>query len=153
MTNLFLCDCDNFVSTVIPGRSEEVHPPTSAEKSAERNKELSHETIRTSRDRLQNFPQWLQEFTDNLLEPRSISSGSESREQPESPRPDPLAAKAPKEQHSVFTHFQRDPHCEICKHAKVTRTACRRNSQRHILRATTFGDIITVDHKVHNEEG
>ena len=36
--------------------------------------------------------------------------------------------------------------------AKVTRTACRRNSQSHILRATKFGDII-ADHKVVNEVG
>ena len=43
--------------------------------------------------------------------------------------------------------------CEICKCTKVTRAACRCNSQIHISRAVKFCDIITADHKVLNGGG
>ena len=35
----------------------------------------------------------------------------------------------------------------------MTTAVCRRNSQRHIHRATKFGEIITADHTILNEEG
>ena len=41
----------------------------------------------------------------------------------------------------------------MCKCTKVTRAGCGRNSHGHVLLATKFGDIITADHKIPNEEG
>ena len=86
------------------------------------------------------------------MDPTSTSSGSDSRDPPEAPRPDPLRATAPKGKHKLFTHFPKYPNCELCKRTKITREACRRNSQSHTPRATNFGEIIAADHKVLNEE-
>ena len=41
--------------------------------------------------------------------------------------------------HSVFTHFPKDPNCDICLWTKITRASCR---------AEIFGDLIIADHKV-----
>ena len=57
-----------------------------------------------------------------------------------------------REKHNLSTHFPEDTNCEIRKRTKVTRAACRRNSQSHILRTTKFRDIIAANHKVLNEE-
>ena len=87
------------------------------------------------RDRLQDLPEWLEEVTENLVEPRSTSSGCDSRDPQEPPRADTLPARAPMGKHSLFTHFR------------------KRNSQRHKHRATKFGETITADHKVlHDRE-
>ena len=54
--------------------------------------------------------------------------------------------------HSVYTHFPKDPNCDICLKAKITRTYCRRRTGTVVPRAEHFGDLITADHKVFNEE-
>ena len=87
------------------------------------------------------------------MEPRSISSGSHCKDTPQPPHPEPLPSDALQEKHNLFIHFPEDPNCEICKRTKVTRAACRRNSQSHTLRAAKFGDIITADHHVLSEGG
>ena len=54
--------------------------------------------------------------------------------------------------HSVFTHFPKDPNCDICLKTKTTTTAsCRRRIGGAVLRAENFGDLITADHKVLSE--
>ena len=50
--------------------------------------------------------------------------------------------------HSVYTHFPKDRHCEICKRTKITRAPCRRRNGEAVPRADKFGDLITADHKV-----
>ena len=50
--------------------------------------------------------------------------------------------------HSVFTHFAKDPNCEICLKTKITRSSCRRRANAVKQRAGIFGDLITADHKV-----
>ena len=57
------------------------------------------------------------------------------------------------EAHSIFTHFPRDRSCEVCKQTKITRAPCVRRNGAAIPRADIFGDLITADHKVLNEEG
>ena len=99
-----LCKCDNFVPIVVPGLSSEAHRTSSAEDSAENTKEstLDHpETTKASRHRLQDLPEWLQEFTDNLLLPRSIPFGRDSKDPPEPPRLETLPSKALQEKHNV----------------------------------------------------
>ena len=113
--NIEPCKCDNFVPIVVPGRSSEAHLTNSADDPAERTKELildEQETTLASRNWLQDLPEWVSEFTDNLVEPRSTSSGSDTRDPPEPPRPDPLPAKAPKRKYNLFTHVPKDPKCE-----------------------------------------
>ena len=53
--------------------------------------------------------------------------------------------------HSVFTHFPKDPNCDICLKTKVTRAPCRRRTGEAVPRAEKFGDLITADHKVLSE--
>ena len=54
--------------------------------------------------------------------------------------------------HSVYTHFPKDPNCDICLKTKITRASCRRRAGTVVPRAEHFGDLITADHKVHGEE-
>ena len=70
------------------------------------------ETTLASRNRLQDLPEWLEEFTENLVESKSTSSGSDSRDPQEPPRSGPLPAQAPKGKHNLFTHVPKDPNCE-----------------------------------------
>ena len=54
--------------------------------------------------------------------------------------------------HSVYTHFPKDPNCDICLKRKMTRVSCRRRSGTVVPRAEHFGDLITADHKILSEE-
>ena len=53
--------------------------------------------------------------------------------------------------HNVFSHFPKDRNCEICKRTKITRAPCRRRNGGAVTRAEKFGDLITADHKVFND--
>ena len=50
--------------------------------------------------------------------------------------------------HSAYTHFPKDPNCDICLKTKITTASCRRRSGTVVSRAEHFGDLITPDHKV-----
>ena len=50
--------------------------------------------------------------------------------------------------HNVFFYFLNDRNCEICKRTKITRSPCRRRKGEAVLRAVSFGCLITADHKV-----
>ena len=45
--------------------------------------------------------------------------------------------------HSVYTHFPKDRHCEICQRTRITRAPCRRRNGGAVPRAEIFGDLIT----------
>ena len=53
--------------------------------------------------------------------------------------------------HSVHTHIPKDRNCEICKRTKITRAPCRRRNGGAVLRAESFGNLITAEHKVLSE--
>ena len=48
--------------------------------------------------------------------------------------------------HSVYTHFPKDPNCDLCLKTKITRA-----TGTVVPRAEHFGDLITADHKVLNQ--
>ena len=54
--------------------------------------------------------------------------------------------------HSVFTHFPKDPNCDICLKTKITRASCIRRAGTVVPRAEHFGDLISADHKILSEE-
>ena len=54
-------------------------------------------------------------------------------------------------EHSVCTHFPKDPHCDICLKTKITRAPCRKRTGTVVPRAEKFGDLITADHKILSE--
>ena len=55
--------------------------------------------------------------------------------------------------HSVYTHFPKDPNCDICLKTKITRNSGRRRNGTVVVPSSEhFGDLITADHKILIEE-
>ena len=54
--------------------------------------------------------------------------------------------------HGVYTHFPKDPNCDICLKTKITRASCRRRAGTVMPRQEHFGDLMTTDHKILSEE-
>ena len=57
--------------------------------------------------------------------------------------------------HNLFTHFPKDPECEICQMTKTSRARCSNNPDPRpdsFSKPKFFGDAITADHKILNEE-
>ena len=66
----------------------------------------------------------------------------------------PTANKAGRK-HNLFTPSPKDPDCEECRRTTVTRASCKRNPDDRAHRisiAKSFGDMITADHKVLNDD-
>ena len=87
------------------------------------------------------IPEWLQEFTENLVDDEIPLQGGSPLE-PIFKRREDLG------KHSVYTHFPKDRNFEICKRTKIIRAPCRRHTGEAVPRAENFGDLITADHKV-----
>ena len=125
-------------------------PKTKNGESEEVQRDISHE-----------LPDWLQEFKENLVDE---STSTEPRGNPEQGSQDtsksshelPMEPRATVEpdsgKHSVYTHFPKDPNCDICLKTKITRASCRRRAGAVVPRAEHFGDLITADHKDLSEE-
>ena len=96
---------------------------------------------------MRDLPEWLQEFTDNLEDTEMLAPAHISHD-PNSERPTNVASR----KHSIFSHFPKDPNCEVCSRTTMTRAPCRRRTGEAVPRAEKFGDLITADHKVFNEE-
>ena len=146
---------DNFMPVVVPGSLSDRNISGSADDSAENTAKVTpddEERTRASIDRWQYLPEWLEEFAGNLVEPRSTSSGSDNKDLPEPPRPKPLPSDKPEGKHILCTHFPNGPNCQICKRTQITKAACTRNSKSHTPHPIKFGDIITADYKILNEE-
>ena len=59
-----------------------------------------------------------------------------------------------KDAQNFFIHFPKDRNCEVCLRTKITRASCwRRTGEEAVPQADNFGHLMTVDHKVFNEEG
>ena len=56
------------------------------------------------------------------------------------------------QRYSVYTHFPKDPKCDICLKMKITMASCRRRAGTVVPKADNFGDFITADHKILSEE-
>ena len=105
---------------------------------------------RDSDELLRDLLEWLEEFTDNLEDtempvPAHISQDSDSE------RLTKVVSKSRK--HSIFIHFPEDRNCEVCLRTKMTRVPCRRRNSEAAPWAEKFGDLITADHNVLNEQG
>ena len=124
------------------------------------NKNKNEESEEVQSDISHDLPDWLQEFRENLVDESSPmkpwgnpeqgcqDTSSSSRELPMEPRAkvNPGSSK-----HSVYTHFPKDPNCDICLKAKITRASCRRRAGTVVSKAERFGDLITADHKILSE--
>ena len=113
-------------------RGDPLHDTTETE-----NKTKNGESVEVQRDFSHELPDWLQEFRENLVderlstelwenpEQRSQDTSKSSPELPTQPRAnvEPGSGK-----HSVFSHFPKDPNCDICLKTKLTRASCRRRA-------------------------
>ena len=96
---------------------------------------------------MRDLPEWLQEFTDNL-EDTEVPALAHTSQDSDSERPTKVTTR----NHGICTHFPKDRKCEICKRSKITRAPCKKYTGEAVPRAEKFGDLITADHKVLNEE-
>ena len=93
------------------------------------------------------FPEWLEEFTDNLEDkevPASRDTPANTSQDSDSEHPAEVVSK----KHSIDTHVPKHRNLEICKRTKITRAPWRKRTGAAILCAEIFGDLITADHKV-----
>ena len=137
-------------------RGDPLHESTETE-----NKNKNGESEEVQRDISHELPDWLQEFRENLVdECTSTEPWGKPRARIVKTLPshlmnlpmEPRAKVEPRSgKHSVYTHFPKDPHCEICLKTKITRASYRRRAGTVVPRAEHFGDLITVDHKILSE--
>ena len=98
------------------------------------------------------IPEWLQEFREILMDDEIPVHGGCHASSSHEPSLEPTPTRSVDlGKHSVFTHLTKDRNCEICQRTKITRAPCRRRNGGAVLRAEKFGDLITADHKVLNE--
>ena len=154
-------DVETPVSERSGGTNEELRGDPLRESTETENQNKNEESEEVQRDISHELPEWLQEFRENLVDEstseelrrnpmqRSAGTSSSSHEPPMEPRAyvEPSSGK-----HSVFTHFPKDPNCEMCLKTKITEASCRRRADTVVPRAEHFGDLIGADHKVLSEE-
>ena len=100
-------------------------------------------------DPLRDLPDWLEEFTENLVDD-SVPEHRDASSSPHQLLSEPRAIVV-SDKHSIFTHFPKDRNCEICLRTKITRAPCRRRTGPVVPRAKNIGDLMTADHKVLSE--
>ena len=136
-------------------RGNPLHSPTEAKNTS---KNEGHEEVQS--DLLHELPDWLQEFRENLVDESSPTKprgdpAPEHRDTSSSSHELPMESRAKVEsgsdKHSVYTHFSKDPNCDICLKTKMTRASCRRRAGTVVPRAENFGDLISADHKILSE--
>ena len=122
------------------------------------NKNKGREEVQS--DLLHDFPDWLQESRENLVgencpwEPRG-NPAPKDRDTSSSSHESLLESRAKEDpgsgKHGVYTHFPKDPNCDICLKTKIARASCRRRTGTVVPRAEHFGDFISADHKFLSE--
>ena len=100
-------------------------------------------------DALADLPEWLTKFKENLV--KELLAPANSSLESDLEHPTKVATKSRK--HSIETHFPKDRNCDVCLRTKITRAPCRRRTGEAEPHPPMFGDSITEDHKVVNEEG
>ena len=121
-----------------------MHKPTETEN---KNKNEGREEVQS--DLFEHLPDWLQEFRENLVDESNPSetwrnlAPKDHQDTSSSSHELPMESRAKVEQvsrkHTVYTHFPKDPNCDICL-TKITRASCRRRAGTVVPRAENFGD-------------
>ncbi len=58
-------------------------------------------------------------------------------------------------EHNIWTHFPKDPSCEVCRSCKTARAHCRSKvtgACDALPEPTAFADALTADHAILNED-
>ena len=99
------------------------------------NKNINEGREEVQGDQMHDLPHWLQDFIENLVGENSPSEplGDPAPKDQDSSRSShelPMESRAKVEpssgEHSVHTHFPKDPNCDICLKTKITRASCKR---------------------------
>ena len=96
------------------------------------NKNLKKGISQAAGNRFRDLPDWPEEFTDNL-EDTEVPAPANTSQDSDAERPTKVASM----KHRIYTHFQMDRNCEICKRTKITRAPCRRRIGDSVPRAET----------------
>ena len=81
---------------------------------------LSHHERDREDPYFSDIREWLQEFTENLVDGRVLERGDSHASSSHGLSLEPTGT-ADLGTHSVYTHFQTDRNCEICQRTKITR--------------------------------
>ena len=127
-----ICKTENFVPLVVFGlpsssstSSSSTSPPQGSSSSlnpsnSRRNQGAPGNWRKgAARTRLQDLPEWLEDFTENL-EDAEVPALAEISHDSESECPIKVASR----KHSIYVHFPKDQNCEVCKRTKTTRATC-----------------------------
>ena len=93
-----------------------------------------------------------EKFAEQLVDGEASTVGEAqagSSHEPPHPEPPP---KVVLRKHSIYNHLPKDRNCEVCRRTEITTAPCRKRFRTQIHRAGNFGDMITADHKVLDEE-
>ena len=168
------CSIDNFVHMVAVTKRQGV--PSVEFSTAEGNLEREKEAEDTMLDLLQPFTTGTQKRYASSLTPtaRRELSHEVAEEKPsdeklpsvvtdagqDAPAKDTKSTEGiigsqPRGNRNVFTHYPKDPNCEVCHKTKTTRARCGIKPKKRVYGTappTKFGDLITADHKILNVE-
>ena len=129
--------------------SSQVWRDPSSESTETENTNINEDNEKERGDPLRDLPEWLHEFTENLVDERvpayKDAPASSSRESASRP-----LRKVVSDKHSICIHLSKDRNCDICIRSTITRTSCRKRIGTVVSGATNFGDF-TADHKVLSE--
>ena len=85
------------------------------------------------------IPEWLQEFTENLVDDEiPVHGGSHASSSHKVSLEPTFKRREDLGKHSVKTHFSKDRNCEICRRTKITRAPRRRRNGEAVPRAEKF---------------
>ena len=133
-----------------------LHKPTETEN---KNENEGFEEVHS--DLLHDSPDWLQEFRENLVDESSLldprrNPAPEDQDTSSSSHELPIESRAKVEpgsgKHSIYTHFPKDPNCDICLKTKITKASCSRRAGTVVPKADILVILITADHKILSEE-
>ena len=148
---------DTVISTENPAKerseivSEESRGNPSRGSAEKENTKKNEDDEELRSELLQDSPEWLQDFKENLVDknvqPHQHTPIS-SHELPMEPRAKVVPCPG---KHSVFSHFPKDRNCDTCLRTKITRASCRRRTGTVVPKAENFGELFTADYKVLSE--
>ena len=131
------------------GNSSDISPVQVSNSVDDRSGQPEETTIERGNPLDSEIPEWLQEFSENLVDDEiPLQGGSHASSSHEASLEPTFKKREDLGKHNVHTHFPKDRNCEICKRTKITRAPCRRRNGEAVPRADKFGDLITADHKV-----
>ena len=134
------------------GTNEELRGDPLHESTETENQNKNRESKEVQRDISHELLGWPQEFRETLVDEstseelrgdfmqRSADTSNSSHEPPMEPR---AYVELGSGKQNVFTHFPKDPNCEICLKTKITRASRRRRANAVLPRAAerTFSEI------------